>query len=106
MQDNSLKLDQPYLAQNKPLSFVAPGSYADRNLPTKMNETREWSWGLGDVVNALVGAGLSIQRLNEHPLGFYQFNSAFVERDDGHYQLPLPLHGRFPLTFTIRATKP
>ena len=66
----------------------------------------EWSWGLGDVVNALIAAGLHIDSLKEHPLGFYPITTRFERRADGHYQLPAQLHGRFPLTFTLKASKP
>ena len=52
VQDNGLKLELPYLAQAEPSTFVDSGSYANRALPTEANETTEWSWGIGDVVNA------------------------------------------------------
>lgn len=106
VQQAGLKLELPYLSQPEPSSFSDSGSYADRALPTQANATVEWSWGLGDVVNALIGAGLVIDHLNEHPVGFYPATPEFHEGPDGHYRLPEPLDGSFPLTFTIRATKP
>ena len=105
VQDTHLKLELPYLAQARPLAFEGSGSYADPELPTHANETREWLWGLGDVVNALIGAGLTLRHLHEHPVGFFPLTPEFHEGTDGHFRLPEPLDGRFPLTFTIRATK-
>ena len=106
VQDTSLRIELPYLAQDQPGTFVDAGSYADPELPTQANETTQWSWGLGDVVNALITAGMNINHLNEHAAGFYPVTPEFQEGADGHYRLPDPLDGRFPLTFTIRATKP
>lgn len=106
VQETTLQLEHPYLAQDQPMTFSEAGSYADPTRSTAKNRTVEWSWGLGDVVNALLGAGLRIDSLKEHPLGFYPVTKRFERRSDGHYQLPAPLHGRFPLTFTLRASKP
>ena len=80
-------------------AFVEAGSYADRTLPTTANDTREWSWGLGDVVNAIIGAGLTLESLNEHTVGFYPAIADCVAGADGHYRLPDALDGRYPLTF-------
>jgi len=103
--ESGLKLGNPYLSQTKPSIFVEPGSYANREAETENNQTTEWSWGIGDVVNALIGAGLRIDWLNEHPLGFYPASDEFIAEDNGHCRLPDGLHGRYPLTFSIRATK-
>lgn len=59
----------------------------------------------GEVVNAVIQAGLTIEWLREHPVGFCQITPELREGDDGHFRLPAPLHGRFPLTFTLRAIK-
>ena len=106
VQETSLKLEFPYLAQDQPGTFVDTGSYAARALPTQANETTQWSWILGDVVNAFITAGMTINHLHEHAAGFYPVTPEFQERADGHYRLPAPLDGRFPLPFTLRATKP
>ena len=102
---NELVLGYPYLAQDAPSAFVEAGSYADRTLPTTANETREWSWGLGDVVNAIIGAGLTLEFLNEHTVGFYPAIADCVAGADGHYRLPEALDGRYPLTFSLSARK-
>ena len=68
---SGLKLGHPYLSPAEPSIFVEPGSYANREAETAINQTTQWSWGIGDVVNALIGAGLRIDWLNEHSLGFY-----------------------------------
>ena len=72
---------------------------------TLHDTTYEWSWGIGNVVNALVSAGLQILWLREHPVGFCRLIPQMYEDPDGHYRLPSYLDGRYPLTFSIRAVK-
>ena len=105
LQNGALQLTYPYLRQPEAASYHSPGSYADSDRHTKENETREWSWGLGDILRALVGAGLSILWLNENPEGFYPAIPELIEGEDGHYRLPDPLHGRYPLSFSLMAQK-
>ena len=104
--DTGLKLAYPYLSMRRSMMFVESGSYADKTLETRNNTTYEWPWGVGDVINALIGAGLVITQLKEHPRGFYPVSPEFVECSDGHYQLPATIHGRFPVTMTVKAFKP
>jgi SAM-dependent methyltransferase len=42
------------------------GSYADMDVPTRNNSTREWAHSLSDVVSAVLGAGLQLELLHEH----------------------------------------
>lgn len=104
--DGALRLALPYLSQGQAQTFVEAGSYADPHMETRFNKTMEYCWGLGDVVNALIQAGLQIEALHEHPLGFYPTIASMTQGEDGHYRLPPPLHGKFPLTFTVHARKP
>jgi len=103
-QGDGLALAYPYLSRSEPLQFDEPGSYADRERLTTANSTREWSWSLADVITALLGAGLELQWLREHADGFYPQLPDMRAGEDGHYRLPEPLHGRYPLTFSILAT--
>ena len=36
---------------------------------------------------------------------FYPASDKFIEQDNGHCRLLDGLHGKYPLTFSIRATK-
>jgi hypothetical protein len=61
--------------------------------------------GLGDIVSALIGAGLRIDLLHEHDFTLYQ-RWPFLERhDDGTYRFPAD-RPTIPLIFSLRATKP
>ena len=63
----------------------------------------EWQHSLSEVVNALLGAGLTIESLNEFPAAPYQ---AFphMSESDGWWRLP-ERHGSVAFLFSIRATK-
>ena len=103
---NGLRLEHPYLRREQPLSCDTPGSYADPNAATQHNIVHEWTFGIGDVVQAVLDSGLTLRRLTENPTTFFPARPGFVQRDDGLWQLPPALHGQYPLSFTLVATKP
>ena len=102
---NNLVLGYPYLG-SQPDTFDNPGSYADRTIPTEHNRVVEWAHGLGTVVNAVIGSGLVVDSLTEHPEAYCQLVEGMVRGPDRLWRLPEPLHGRYPLTFTLVAHKP
>ena len=64
----------------------------------------EWSHGLGEIVGALIDAGLRISFLHEHPFTFFQALPFMVRGDDGHWRLPEGMP-ELPLSFSLRAAK-
>ena len=64
-----LRLQYPYWEHGDPLIFDVHGSYADRSadLGTELKE-HGWDHGLGEIVTALIDAGLRIERLEEQPV--------------------------------------
>ncbi len=64
----------------------------------------EWQHGLGEVVTALVGAGLRIEFLHEFPVSGYQVHSVMEQGDDGWWRFP-ERNDSFPQLFSIKATK-
>src|SRR5690606_30509408 len=56
----------PYFRSAEPIVEDAEGTYADR--AAKVESTREYCWiyELGQVVNALIDAGLRIEYVREH----------------------------------------
>jgi hypothetical protein len=89
----------------EPDSFDVVGSYADRSAPTEGLREHGWSHSLGEVVTALIDAGLRIDFLHEFP--FVEWPIEFlVEGEDGRYRLPPDAKGQLPLFYSLRATKP
>ena len=75
-------------------------SYAGRELIT--NPHHEWQHPLGDVVTALIDAGLTIEFLHEFPF-CSQGYSGMERYEDGRWRFPK--HGEsFPHMYSIKAT--
>jgi SAM-dependent methyltransferase len=64
-----------------------------------------WRYSLGEVVTALIQAGLRIERLEEFPLAHYQQFPCLVRGDDGWWRWPTPAN-TLPMLFAITASKP
>ncbi|HZC27095.1 MAG TPA: class I SAM-dependent methyltransferase [Actinopolymorphaceae bacterium] len=56
-----------YFHSAEPVAVVQDGSYAVTDPGMRHQESREWTHSLGEVVTALVGAGIRIEFLHEFP---------------------------------------
>lgn len=100
-----LRLVYPYWEHATPLTFDVKGSYADRDADVRDQVEHSWDHGLGEIVTALIEAGLVITALVEHP--FLDWKVDFlVEDETGRYVLPPGTAGELPLMFSLKATKP
>jgi SAM-dependent methyltransferase len=100
-----LRLAYPYWEHPEPLVFPVKGSYADRDADVGTQTEHSWDHGLGEIVTALIDAGLRIETLIEHP--FLDWSADFlVEAEPGRYVLPADAGGELPLMFSLRARKP
>ncbi|UZO80519.1 class I SAM-dependent methyltransferase [Aquimarina sp. ERC-38] len=80
---------------------VVKGSYADKTANLTGSECT-WNHGLGDVVNALIDAGLQLSFLNEHYETPYPIFSDLTQISNGLFiQKP----SLYPLLFEIKAIK-
>jgi SAM-dependent methyltransferase len=85
-----------------PIVFNQQGSYADRSAPL-VTRTYNWNHGLGAVVTALLRAGLTLEKLEEHPWSSSShLFPGMIETAPGQFQLP---HHRdkIPLTYSLTA---
>lgn len=103
--ETDLKVAYPYFHSDEPISFDVQGSYADPDAEVAAEREHGWVHTLGDVVTALIDAGLVVRNLREYP--FLVWGASFLEqRDDGRWYLPASQPGEIPLMFSITATKP
>ncbi len=101
-----LRLTYPYWEHGDPLIFDVHGSYADRAADVGEQKEHGWNHGLGEVVTALIDAGLRIDRLEEHPTLDWA-TDFLVETAPGSGRFVLPDGpGELPLMFTLEASKP
>ncbi|HEY8819404.1 MAG TPA: class I SAM-dependent methyltransferase [Candidatus Limnocylindrales bacterium] len=100
-----LRLTYPYWEHAAPLTFAVKGSYADPDADVGDETEHSWDHGLGEIVTALIDAGLRIETLVEHP--FLDWNVDFLVEDEaGKWRLPPDAGGELPLMFSLVATKP
>lgn len=106
-EDQRLRVAYPYSSdKDAPLRFETQGSYADPEADYKGVEYG-WNHSMGDIITALISAGLCIEFLHEFP---YSINPNMFrnmeEREGGYWQLKDPQErASIPLMFSIKATK-
>lgn len=102
-----LRLSYPYWEHAEPLRFEVTGSYADPDADIVDQTEHSWDHGLGEIVTALIDAGLRIDRLVEHP--FLEWKVDWLVEDpagSGRWRLPPEVAGGLPLMFSLLASKP
>ncbi|MEM6721412.1 MAG: class I SAM-dependent methyltransferase [Bacteroidota bacterium] len=78
------------------------GTYAEDGKTKMISKEYGWNHGLGDVINALIQAGLTIEFLTEHDASPYNVLPNLVENEEGLYETKDKL---YPLIYEIKATK-
>jgi SAM-dependent methyltransferase len=103
--DDDLRVAHPYFHSPEPTACPTRGSYADRSQALTESASYQWAHGLGDVCDALLGAGLRLDFLHEFPFCPYQKLAGMEQGPDGWWRLKGP-GSSFPLLFSLKATKP
>lgn len=89
-----------------PLTMNEVTTYTGDKTEIAHTTTHEWIHPLSDVVNAVIGAGLRLDALNEHELLAWQFAPIMVPVEGRRRMWKLPDgFPRLPLAFSIQATK-
>jgi SAM-dependent methyltransferase len=100
-----LVLDFPY-AFDGARAFDEDGSYADPSLHVGATETVQYAHSLGEIVTAAVGAGLKLERLDEHLEAEHDSRGDILTPEqDGRMRLRLggePI----PVEYTLIARRP
>ena len=91
--------------RGEPLVHEDPGSYANREAVTANNTSYQWSHTLGDVVSAVVAAGLQLEFLHEHDKSVFARFENMSRAADGYFRFP-PGAPTVPLMYTLKAVKP
>jgi SAM-dependent methyltransferase len=64
--DRLLVVAHPYFERVEPMVFDDPGTYVPTESTFTHNTTHEWNHGLGEIVTALLEAGMELSMLVEH----------------------------------------
>ncbi len=98
-----LKVKYPYFHKG-PMEFTADGSYSDPVTKIEPCQEYEWAHGVGEVITALIDAGLRLDFFHEFPYACFA-DLPFMEKgEDGYWRLPGGAE-TIPLTYSIKATK-
>jgi ubiquinone/menaquinone biosynthesis C-methylase UbiE len=101
--DNGETLEYPYFHSPEPMKFEAEGNYADPDHEFK-HDSYEWFHSLGEIVTALISAGLKIDFLHEFPYSPTNCCTFFTENSPGRYVIKNYPH-LVPLVYSIHATR-
>ena len=102
--DDELRIVHPYFNRGTPLRWDEDSSYAGTATLTN-TVNYEWPHSIGEVVTALLDAGLVIERLREHTHLDWPF-FAWMEREGERFFLPASRRDLLPLQYSVLARKP
>jgi SAM-dependent methyltransferase len=103
--DDLLVLHEPYFEQKEPQVYVEGGTYVDTDVEFAHNVTHEWNHGLGEVVTALLDAGMTITGLVEHQsVPWHALEGLMTDLGNGEWQLT-DRPERLPHTYTLQAVR-
>jgi len=95
----------PYWHKPQPLVFRSDVSYTGEQTKLANTEMHEWIHPVGELVGALLAAGLELEFLHEHPILAWQLVPTMVETEGRMYRLP-DGHPNLPLALSLKARKP
>ncbi len=103
LDDDGERFAYPYFRTDEPLQFDSEGSYAAPDDGTKLT-AYEWPHGLGEIVTALLKAGLHLEYLHEFPYSTFPF-PPYLEEDAPQRYVWKDRAVTMPLMFSIKAVR-
>ncbi|GAA4590185.1 SAM-dependent methyltransferase [Actinoplanes octamycinicus] len=103
--DGVIALGEPYFEQAEPQIYDEPGTYVDTDHQFVHTVTHEWNHGLGEIVTAVLEAGLTLTGLVEHQsVPWNALPGRMRQLDNGEWQLA-ERPERLPHTYTLQAVR-
>ena len=103
--DRLLVLEYPYFEREQALVWDEPGTYVETDAVFEQNITHEWNHGLGEIVTAVLDAGMNLTMLVEHDsVPWEPLPGQMVKDEHGEWRLA-DRPERLPLTYTLQAIK-
>ena len=104
-QDNLLVVRYPYFEREEPMVFDDAGTYVETDVVFEHNITHVWNHGLGEIITALLDAGMQITSLTEHDSVPWEALPGKMERIDGGEWRLADQPWRLPHSYTLQAVK-
>ncbi len=103
--DHRLVIDYPYFETEKPVVFEEEGTYVETDVQFVHNRSAGWNHGIGEIISALLDAGLRLTQFVEHrSVPWEALPGAMTADADGEWWLSERTE-RLPLTYTLQAVK-
>jgi SAM-dependent methyltransferase len=103
--DGLLALELPYFEQAEPTVWTEGGTYVETDAEFLHNTTHEWNHGLGEIVTALIDAGMAVTGLTEHDTAPWNAMPGQMSlAANGEWQLT-DRPQRLPHTYTLQAVR-
>lgn len=105
-EDRLLVAAYPYFETKEPLIFDEEGTYVDTDVTFVHNRTASWNHGLGELLTAVLDAGLRITQFVEHRSVPWEALPGSMTKDAPFDEWRLTDNpDRLPLTYTLQAVK-
>ena len=103
--DKLLVVKYPYFEREEPMVFEGGGTYVETGAVFTHNRTQEWNHGLGEIVSALLDAGMELTGLAEHDSVPWEALPGQMEQlADGEWRVA-DRPWRLPHSYTLQAVK-
>jgi SAM-dependent methyltransferase len=103
--DGLLAIEYAYFETDAPQAFDDEYTYTD-GPPIQHQRTYQWGHGLGEIITAIIDAGLGLEFVHEHrEVGWRALPSLAPADTSGMWRVPERAE-RLPLMFSLKATKP
>jgi SAM-dependent methyltransferase len=102
--DGAVVIEYPYFQQAEPTVWDEEGTYVTSDVTFSHTVSHEWNHGLGEIVTALLEAGLEVTGLTEHDSVPWNARPGEMIEADGEWRMR-DRPERFPCTYTLQAHK-
>jgi SAM-dependent methyltransferase len=101
--DDDMQIGFPYFERAGAVRMECDTTYADSEARISAPVTYEFNHGLGEIVQAVLDAGMTLTRLAEHDFCEWQGLPPMVREADGKWRMPADIRDRLPLMYTLEA---
>ena len=103
--DDDMQIAFPYFEHGGAVRMENDVTYTDGDARLSAPVTYEFNHGLGEIVQSVLDAGMTITRLAEHDFCEWQGLPPMVREADGKWRMPADVRDRLPLMYTLEARK-
>ncbi|MDE0777343.1 MAG: class I SAM-dependent methyltransferase [Nocardioides sp.] len=104
--DGLLVVEHPYRERLEPTVWDEDGTYVETDVEFEHTITHEWNHGIGDILTAVLDAGLTITSFVEHDSAPWDPLPGLTERDEDLQEWRLADRPwRVPFTYTLQAVR-